>query len=71
MLFPSSHIFSPLGACYCLPCKTSSTVHRSALVDHRGGYFCWNTDAGTVGILTLEGEFLFIWLFYIPWSTTD
>lgn len=71
MLFPSSRIFCPLGACDCLSCKTSSTLYRSTLVDHLGGYFCWNTDACTVGILTMEGEFLFIWFFYIFWSTAD
>ncbi|CAM4616531.1 unnamed protein product [Lepidochelys olivacea] len=42
------------SASYCLSCKDSSTLYRSALVDHLGGYSCWNTDARTVGIFTLE-----------------
>lgn len=71
MLFPSSRISFPLGTCYCLSSKTSSTLYRSTLVDHRSGYFCWNIDACTAGVLTMEGEFLLIWLFYISWSTTD
>lgn len=67
----SSPTFFPLGACHCLSCKTSSTLYRSALVDHCGGYFCWNTDACTAGIPAMEGKFLVAWLFNMSCCTDD
>lgn len=46
----------PLGSCDCVSFKDCSSVFRSTLVGHPSGYSCWDFDACTISIFTMEGK---------------
>ena len=48
--------FMPLDSCDFVSLKDRSSVFRSTLVDHPSGYTCWDFDACSLGVYTMEGK---------------
>lgn len=55
--------FCPIGSCDCVSLKDCSSIFRSTLVDHPSGYTCWDFDACSLSVFTMEGKsYLAFWV---------
>lgn len=55
-LLPSPLYFCLTASCDCVPLQECNPVFRCALVDHPSGYSCWNLDARSISVSTMEGK---------------